>query len=47
MARLRHELYANHDAYKFCRITRDQWIARNRELATEARPLGWDFPFGL
>lgn len=47
MAQLRGELYANHEAYQFGRITRDQWIARNRELVTEARPHGWDLPFGL
>jgi hypothetical protein len=47
MARLRDELDANHEAYRFGRISRDQWIARNRELVNEARPLGLDLAFGL
>lgn len=37
-------LQANNTAYRTCEITREQWIAKNRELNELGKPLGLELP---
>ena len=38
------QLADNNRAYRTSQITREQWTARNRELAAKAVSLGWRLP---
>ena len=37
-------LRANAELYRTGQITRDEWVATNRQLADQAEPIGWTLP---